>query len=131
MWQGILDGFGQLFSSLGSIIESGFAGAQIIALHVYTIIAKQYFIYGLQTLLKGVVWISLGIVLIRLNSMVIKKLKPVKLDETVMTGIVVIVTGIVVYIGLTTMIASLTYLLNPEYYAIQDSVNLIKSLLGK
>lgn len=113
-----------LTSSLTVLAEK----AGLLLTHLWVIFTKQQLILGLQELLSGIFLFVGGLISYRVLSKYRASKRMNALDRGVMMALFFILTLWFVIKGLSLSIDSLPRLLNPEYYALQESVQLLNQV---
>lgn len=128
MWQSLADATSNITNAMTTALTVVLDRVGAVVQHIYLILVRQQIILGVQEVLIGLCWITLAIAAWHLIRFVNKKRSWADLDKAVIIaalGIVLLVSSIT---GLRGIIAALPRVANPEYYAIQDGVNLLKEV---
>lgn len=102
--------------------------AGVLLTHLWVIFTRQQLILGLQELLGGLAMIIGGLISFKYLRRYAKDKKMNGLDRFFLLVILFILTLWLVVHGTQLGIASLPRLLNPEYYALQESIELLKQI---
>lgn len=102
--------------------------AGVLLTHLWVIFTRQQLILGLQEFISGLAFtIAAGFAyktLLKVN----KNKKLADMDKGALQFIFFVATITLVTIGFNHIIGSLPRLINPEYYALQESVRLLKEV---
>lgn len=79
----------------------------------------------LQSYIEGFEWITLGMLLILISSIIIIKTKKSTVDEYILM-VRAIYVGMLFIIGIILVAISLQYVINPEYHAIELLISIVK-----
>lgn len=118
-----------VIDKLSSAITSIAAGAGLLLQHLWIILTRQQLIIGLQQLLVGIgMLVASGLTYKFFRNIVVKNKKFDSLDKTVVLLVGFVVVSYLVINGFQDVVNSLPHLLNPEYYALQESVKLLQQV---
>ena len=112
---------------VGEALTKGFEVAGVVIAHLYSVLIRQEIVMGLM-------WSSLGALLLisaLVTVKIIKKVYNSKLDAWDKNSAIIICSLIILWLvlsGITLITTWLPHLLNPEYYALQNAVTLLHQI---
>lgn len=117
-------GVNTLFQTAQSLL----ATVMQVAQHLYLILVRQQVILGVQEFLQGILWYVGAFMVYRLHLAVYKKDNLAQWDKFAAGLFLVLVSLFLTVKGTEHVIASLPRLFNPEYYAIQEGVQILHQI---
>jgi len=109
--------------SIGLIAQQ----AGVLVDHLWIVLTKQQFLYGLQEGVKGVIAIIFSVFVARWM-VGIQKTRMALWDKKTLLVLGFIVMLISVFWGASILVDSLPHLFNPEYYSIREAVDLLSKV---
>ncbi len=99
-----------------------------VAQHLYLILVRQQVILGVQEFLQGILWYVGAFIVYRFHKAVWKKEGLAEWDKYAVGLFFIIIVLILTVKGTEHVLASLPRLFNPEYYAIQEGVQILHQI---
>lgn len=113
-----------LTEGVGKLAEQ----AGVLLSHLWIVFTRQQLILGLQEFLTGLAMLIASIFTYKALVKYNKEKKMAQLDKYALQLVFLVATIWLVVAGLQDTIASLPRLINPEYYALQESIKLLKEI---
>jgi hypothetical protein len=126
MWESL----GTITQEIGKGISTLWNQAVLLLVHLYGILVRQSYVVGAQILFVALMWLLGGIVLWKLMKYINKKIKAT-VDKVVVIGAMSIILILAIVRFTEGVVRAIPYIANPEYYAIQSSVTILKGLQTK
>jgi predicted transporter len=127
----LVQGTGGLINNIVILLNQALHQAGVVINHLYLVLVKQQFLYGIQEALLGLFYLIAGIIAYRFYLKVEAKTEWDSLDRHLVIALLLIVVAGATYFGLSHIVSSVTRIFNPEYYAIQDGLKMIQQLRSR
>lgn len=117
-------GVNTLFQTAQSLL----ATVMQVAQHLYLILVRQQVILGVQEFLWGIIWYIGAFMVYRFHRAAWKKEGLAEWDKYAVGLFLVLIVLLLTIRGTEHVITSLPRLFNPEYYAIQEGVQILHQI---
>lgn len=122
------NGFGTINNEVVQGLTFGYNQAQTLVVHVYSVLVEQQLILGFQMLITGLLYVVMAILATYVFRRIWKLSKVDIWDKSVVMIAAATFGAWSVVNGITMIIGSLPYIINPQYYALQESLQILNRL---